>query len=190
MLTPRRVTQLVHEGVVPRAGRGKYPLKDSVQAYCRYKDQLLLKKGSGGEMAEEKLRTARLERRRKELEFEKLEGNLITTEHHESVLADAFRLVRSSIRNIPGALAPRIAGLDDPRDVERVLVPALDDALRAIVEAGKSFADDRLPDGFPGRKALERAGVTTFTQLSELDDLRAVKGVGPKTAAAVEEWLA
>jgi hypothetical protein len=188
-VTSRRIGQLVHEGVLPRESRGKYPLKSCIQAYCRWKDALLLKRGAGSEINEERLLTARLERRRLELKFAQLEGGLVTVEHHEKVMGEAFALVRTNMRNLPGALAPRIAGLDDPRDVERILVGAVDSALRSVVAAGKAFADDELPLSIPGRRALIRAGITTTSELMAASDLASVKGVGPKTRKAILAWV-
>ena len=188
-VTTRRIQQLAVEGVLPREGRGRYPLKICVKTYCDWKDQLLLKRGTSSELSEEKLLTARLERRTRELVFAEAEGSLITVAHHERVMGEAFSMVRQNIRNLPGALAPRLAGLDDPRDVERILVPAIDDALRSIVAAGLAMADDTLPDDLPGKKALARAGVKTITGLLALGDLNDVPGIGAKTGEGILEWM-
>ncbi len=187
--TPRRLQQLVTEGVIERTSRGRYPVKRCVQQYCRYHDQLLMKTGVSSELNEEKLQMARLERRRRELEFAKLEGSLITQEHHERVLVIAFSLVRKNVRNLGGALSPRLVGLDHARDVERILVPALDTALRSVVIKGQSMAEEELPDDVPGRKALVLAGVTTITELMAVGDLTSIPGIGPRTRAGVLEWV-
>ena len=47
----------------------------------------------------------------------------------------------------------------------------------------------KLPDGFPGKDALEAAGITTFARLRKQrdgDGLTAVVGIGPATAAEIE----
>lgn len=188
-VTQRRIQQLAVEGVLPREGRGKYPLKECVQVYCALKDEMLLKRGTSSELSEEKLLTARLERRKRELEFAAVEGGLISVEHHESVMAEAFSIVRQNMRNLPGALAPRLAGLDDPRDVQRILVPAIDSALRTVVAAGQALADDTLPDDIPGRKALEKAGVTSLSELLAMDDPTTLPGIGPKIGEGILEWV-
>ena len=50
----------------------------------------------------------------------------------------------------------------------------------------------KLPDGFPGKAALEAADVTTYAQARKLRDgagLTSVPGVGDATAAQIEEAL-
>lgn len=186
----RRVIQLVEEGVIPRAGRGKYPLKACQLGFIRHLTALSEGRGRTSELSEEKLLSARLERRKKELEFATAEGSLITLEAHERALEEAFLLVRSNIRNLPGAVAPRLVGLDDARDIQRVLVPAVDDALRAIVsEAEKLIGSDDLPADLPGRKPLIKHGVVSLSHLLDVPDLEEVPGIGPKTALRIEEWI-
>lgn len=48
---------------------------------------------------------------------------------------------------------------------------------------------NRIPEDFPGAKALADAGVTTFDALDEIEDLTAVKGIGPKLAEQIEAAL-
>lgn len=189
-LTPRRIQQLVHEGVLERAARGRYPLKSCVQAYTRYQDGQIMRTGSSGELSDEKLRMARLERRRKELEFERLQGELITVEHHERVMADVLAMVRRNVRNLPGTLSQRLAGLDEPRDVNRILGPALDNALRSIVAEGERLGQEALPDEVPGRAALIEGGVTTISELMSHPDLTLIDGIGPKTAQKLRVFMA
>lgn len=189
-LTPRRIQQLVHEGVLKRAARGHYPLKENVQAYTRYQDSQIMRTGASGELGVEKLQMARLERRKKELEFEHLQGRLLTVEHHEKVMGEVLAVVRRNIRNLPGSLSPRIAGLDDPRDVRRILAPALDGALRAIVAEGERIGQAALPDDVPGRAALIEGGVTTISELMSHPDLTLITGIGAKTAEKLRRFIA
>lgn len=189
-LTPRRIQQLVHESVLDREARGKYNLKNCVQAYTKYQDSQIMRTGASGELGEERLLAARLERKRKELEFAELQGRLITVDHHEEILQKAFSLVRANIRNLPGSLAPRLAGLDDPRDVQRILVPALDDALRAIVDEADRLGHEELPEDLPGRAALLEGGVTTISGVMSHPDLTQLKGIGRKTVERILAALA
>ena len=189
-VTPIRITQLVEEGVIPKAGRGKYPLKQCVTGYLDYLRDRIEGRGRTSELSEEKLLTARLERKRRELEFATTEGSLITVESHEATVTEALDLVRSNLRNLPGSIGPRLVGLDDPRDIVAILAPAVDDAMRNIVaEAERRSEDDSLPPDLPGRRRFQRYGVTTLTDLLMLPDLSIVPGVGAKTAAKVQGWI-
>ncbi len=184
-ITPRRIQQLVHESVLEREARGRYNLRECVQAYTRYQDSQIMRTGASGELGEERLLSARLERKRKELEFAELEGRLITVEHHEETLSKALRIVRSNLLNLPGGLAQRLSGLDDPRDVQRILMSALEDVLRAIVREGEGLGEGELPEALPGRAALIKGGVTTITGLMSHPDLTQIPGIGKKTAERI-----
>jgi hypothetical protein len=189
-LTTRRVIQLVDEGVIPKEGKGRYPLKQCVLGYLAYLRGLAEGRGRTSELNQEKLLTARIERKRRELEYAEAEGSLITVESHRAALAEAFDLVRSNIRNLPGAIAPRLVGLDDARDVQAILIPSVDDALRAIIsEAERRIEDDTLPVDLPGRTQLLAHGVSSLTDLLEVPDLRAVRGIGTKTEAKIKAWI-
>jgi phage terminase Nu1 subunit (DNA packaging protein) len=188
--TTRRVLQLVEEGVIPKAGRGRYPLKACMMAYCKHLTDLSEGRGRTSELSQEKLLVARLERRKKELEFAAAEGSVILVKDHEKAMSEAFLLVRSNIRNLPGSVAPRLVGLDDARDIQSVLVPAVDDALRAIItEAERRMEDDTLPDDLPGRKPLIAHGVDSLPKLLDVPDLEQVPGIGPKTALRIDQWI-
>jgi hypothetical protein len=189
-VTTRRVIQMVEEGIIPKAGRGKYPLKQCMIGYVTHLQQMTEKRGSTSELSEEKLLTARIERKRRELEYAAVEGSLITVEAHEQAIAEALDLVRSNLRNLPGSVGPRLVGLDDARDVVGILAPAVDDAMRSIVaEADRRSQDDTLPDDLPGRRALIEHGVTTLTDLLMVPDLQTVPRIGPRTEKRIQAWM-
>lgn len=70
-----------------------------------------------------------------------------------------------------------------------------DDAAAALAAAPKPLelpAGDSLPEGFPGRAALEAAGFTTITAVRELADsgaLETVDHIGAATATAIKDAL-
>lgn len=190
-LTQRRVIQLVDEGVVEKKGRGQYHLQTNIARYIDYLRQMAEAGGKKTDLSHEKLLTARIERRRRELEYAQIEGTLITVDSHKAALAKAFDLVRSNVRNLPGALAPRLVGLEDPREVQQILVREIDDALRAIVSKAQRRAEDTegLPEDLPGRRALVAHGVVSLVDLLDLEELTDVPGVGKATARKIRAWL-
>lgn len=50
-------------------------------------------------------------------------------------------------------------------------------------------ATDLLPDDFPGRAALQRAGITRLSQAREHADLTEIDGIGDATAEQISERL-
>ena len=48
----------------------------------------------------------------------------------------------------------------------------------------------KLPNDFPGRAALESAGITTYAQLRKGGDLGEIEGIGPSTKEKIDEALA
>lgn len=52
-----------------------------------------------------------------------------------------------------------------------------------------AIAADSIPSNFPGRDALKKAGITTFSGLAEVKDKTEIEGVGEKTAEAMDEAL-
>lgn len=181
---------MIEEGIIVKEGRGKYPLKQNVTSYVEHLKRVAEGVGRKSELGQEKLLTARIERKRRELEFAEQEGSLVTVESHRASMAEAFDLVRSNIRNLPGSLAPRLVGLDDPRDIEQLLLKGVDDALRAIVrEATAKAEEDGLPDDIPARKQLMDAGIEDLADLLEVPALTGVPGIGPKRAGQIRAWM-
>lgn len=185
----RRIYQLVHEHVIPKGARGQYDLLECVRGYITLLQRVAEGKGRTVELGEEKLLSARLARRKLELEFAALEGSVVTVEHHKSVMGTAFLLVRTNMRNLAGTLPPRLAGLDEPRDVQRILIEAIDLALRSVIDASKELLSDELPPGFPGERALRKHGVERLSELMRVGDLEEVPGIGPATKERILDWL-
>ena len=48
---------------------------------------------------------------------------------------------------------------------------------------------DELPADFPGHAALDAAGLTTLTQVREIEDLTSIAGIGEATAEKITEAL-
>jgi len=189
-LTPRRVQQLANEGVVRRTGRDSYDLVASVQGYIQYWEDRAKGRHVTSELDEEKLLKARLDRRKKELEVQEMEGQLIRVEHFEQVLSESLSSLRRNLRNLPGAVATLLVGLEDPRDVQEVLPSSIDDALRSIVEKAGRVFDDDLPPDVPWRDLLVEGEITSWTDLqARADSLREIDGIGPARERDIIEWM-
>lgn len=189
-LTERRVQQLADEGTVRRVGPNAYDLVASVQGYVKFWRDRAEGRSGATELDHEKLLKTRLDRRKKELEVQEMEGELIRVEHFEQVLSETLASLRRNLRNLPGAIATMLVGLEDARDVQDVLTRSIDDAMRSIVDEAGKMLDDDLPRDTPHLRYLESAEITSYTDLREhLDSLEQVPGIGPARASRILDWL-
>lgn len=81
---------------------------------------------------------------------------------------------------------------------ENAFAPAVTTDLAAVEADSETDSSDdapaqkgKLPADFPGQAKLAEAGITTFSRLRKVvDDLEAIEGIGPQTAAQIREALA
>jgi hypothetical protein len=104
-LTERRITQLAKEGVIPRSGRGKYPLANSVRGYITFLQQT----ASGSENVDpDKLepfkRKAHYQAELDKLKLQTERGELTPRIQTEEMLAHAFKILGHELETIPDIL--------------------------------------------------------------------------------------
>ena len=123
-VTPRRVAQLVHEGL-PREERGKYELGKCLLWYIRYLQNALEHRavqtpdGEVSSLREERLALLRLDRELREIELAEKRGQLVAIADVEKAMSD---LVLTAKARIMG-LAPRLAA-DLVAETSRVMIQA------------------------------------------------------------------
>ena len=146
-LTPRRVQQLAKEGIIPKAGRGKYPLAASVRGYITYLQGKVENPDADGRinLNEERARKLRAEADLAEMEVAKRRGDLIDA----GEVTEAWQMVLGEVRaNLLNNVPVRVAALvktESKETVIKALVKAeIKDALRKLSEADaqKLLGDD------------------------------------------------
>jgi len=60
---------------------------------------------------------------------------------------------------------------------------------RQIIESGAGQLKRSLPADLPGREHLLKAGFDSIQSLAVLEEWTQVKGIGPKTAAALDDYF-
>ncbi len=99
-ITPRWVQKLASDGVIPKAGRDRYPMVAAIQAYLRWLHDENRRAAQAA--AATKLAAARTEAI--EMGITAKLATLIPIEDHRVVLAEVVRVVRREVEKIPDAL--------------------------------------------------------------------------------------
>ena len=141
LLTPRRIQQLVREGVLPRFVRGRYELVPVVQAYVGYlKDRTI-----GTEVNVISLDEARQRKLAAEAELAEI---LLREKTNELVSLDLVRMVweelistsRARFLSLPAKIAPVVAVEDDANICKQLVEEAVNEALYELEHWVDSFA--------------------------------------------------
>jgi phage terminase Nu1 subunit (DNA packaging protein) len=134
-LTPRRIQQLVKEGL-PKRRRGKYDQDECTRFYIRYLLALGEKKGilgEGGAVLENerevRLRLLSADADLRELELARTRSQLVAIEDVEHEMADLIRITRARVLTVAAMVAQRLVG-----ETSRVMVQAvIDKATREVL---------------------------------------------------------
>ena len=163
-LTPRRVRQLVKEGVLPAGDKGLYEVKPMVVAYIRYlrRDSVADEKAPGS-VGEAELRLKQARARQAELETEELEGKLIRVEAAEKAFVDMVSVARARLLALPSKLAPQLENETSAIKCQHLVETAIHDALATLaqteVEDTSAARADRSAGANGGADAPRVSGV-------------------------------
>ena len=194
-LTPRRVQQLATEGVFPKLNRGRYPLVACLRAYIRYWQDRAEGRFTENDLDQARLEKEQLEVRRRRIEVAKAEGELIAIADHRTVVGKVADAFRAALLSIPGSWGPQIVGIPTPAEGTEAMRVCSEGLLRDMASVADSLelegeaAADPLPEDFPGYRALAAAGILTFVDLRELEDVARVRGIGPKLAKRIVDEM-
>lgn len=163
-LTARRVQQLADEGVIPKVGRGAYPLMESVQAYCKFM------RGQGGadeengvgDLASERAALAKAQRERTELQNAVLRKELIPTDAAVKIMQTLAVAMKTRLLSLPDVVKQRHPDVSLVARDE--MAGLIEDALRQVAISGLPFeyrvsgeADGTDPDA-AGETDVESVG--------------------------------
>lgn len=152
-LTPRRVQQLVKEGVIPKpVTRGQYDIIPSVVAYIRHLRAIA--NGDGGDLITEKTRLARAQALKTEVEVARLQGQLVPVDAVESAWAAMVTAARAKLLTLPVRASGLTVSLSCEAEIERLLT---DMVLEALSELARTAIDDDPDSDKPGDAALAAA---------------------------------
>lgn len=132
-LTPQRVNQLVREGIIPKAERGRYELVPVVQAYIRYlRDRAVKGDVHGDDYSAHRTRLIKVRADLLEIEQEQIKGKLIPAEDVESAWIDVLSNCRAKLLSIPTKVSAEVFVANDLNDVKSLLKSAVNEALMEL----------------------------------------------------------
>lgn len=105
-LTERRIQQLVRENVIPRSGRGRYPMRESVRRYVAYLQAL---QGDGDASINDALRRENLRRVRRE--NDEADGLLLNRDELIEIIGGIMVAFATALDQVDGQVAPDDADL-------------------------------------------------------------------------------
>jgi hypothetical protein len=152
-LSPRRVQQLVKEGVIPKMERGRYELVPVVRAYIHY---LRERNIQAGVVSLEEVRTRKIkaEAELAEIDLAQQRGETIKVNAAAIVWGEVLGVAKGRLLSVPAKLAPIVAVEDAPAIckalIEEQVFEVLDelaDDIAAWAEHAGSGADEGGSDG-------------------------------------------
>ena len=139
-ITPRRLQQLVSEGVIPKISRGRYELAPVVQGYIGYlRDRTLPGIMNVVSLDEARQRKLAAEAKLAEIEVAKAESGVVNVEIIEKSWTDLVHAVRGRLLALPQNVAAMVAVEDDTGKCEALIN-------REIRSALAELGDGKLPD--------------------------------------------
>jgi hypothetical protein len=112
-LSPRRVQQLVKEGVIPKMERGLYELVPVVRGYIHYLRERNIQDGVVS-LEEVRTRKIKAEAALAEMELSKLRDETINVRAASLVWSEIVAVAKSRLLSIPAKLAPIVAVEESP----------------------------------------------------------------------------
>jgi phage terminase Nu1 subunit (DNA packaging protein) len=150
-ITPARIRQLVAEGIIPRAERGKYDLIRCVRGYVKYLQERA--EGRGVEpsgLHDERMRLLSAQAEHRELEVAALRRSLLPFDEVVAAWEQLVAACRARCLALPSKLAPRLAVIHDRKKIQDALTTEIREALQELARFD-------LPN--PTRAAEGRRGV-------------------------------
>lgn len=136
-VTPRRIQQLVDEGVVIKNGRGKYEGARSVQNYIHYQLNVFqgkLEREGEVDYLNERALHEKAKREKAELELAVIKNELHRADDIRDIMSDMLVAFRSKILAMPSKLAPQLVGHTEIAVIMEAITKEAHEALSELSE--------------------------------------------------------
>ncbi len=147
-VSDRRIRQLAEEGIVVRAAKGRYKLKDSIMNYILTLKVAMEAAGTDSpdgelDLEEEKAIHERVKRHISELKLQVMKGELHRSGDVERVMTDMLVSIRARLLAMPTKLAPLLVARNDAGYIRTVINREMLNALNELKDySPKDFQGD------------------------------------------------
>lgn len=148
-LTERRIRQLAEEGILVRAGKGRYRLEESLKNYI-----LTLKVAieTGGvdnpdgelNLEEEKAMHEKVKRHISELKLQTMKGELHKSDDVKHVMTEMIVSIKTKLLSLPSKISPLLLSRDDVGYIKGIITKEVVEALNELKDynANDFYSDE------------------------------------------------
>lgn len=177
LITPNHLVKLCSSGTISKRARGRFQLKECVQAYIRYLRARAIRGDSEDcDYGSHKARLTRAQADLAEMQAQQVRGSLLPREAVLSHWQSAIGAARSKLISLPNKVAGRVMGAESLPEVESVIREAIYEAI----------ADLSRTDGIPVKGSDVRVGSAAEPDRKPVGrSVQAAKSRGQRGARAV-----
>jgi hypothetical protein len=138
-MDPRSVRRTVKAGIIEQAGRDRYVLGKVIPAYVQHQRKAISADPQEIELKAAKLRKARADAERAELELQLFKGQLHTSDAVLFIWSSRIGASKKRLLAVATRLAPHLAGVTDEKEIYARVQAEIETALEDV---GKLTAKD------------------------------------------------
>ena len=132
-LSPRRIRQLVDEGVIPREERGRYALVPAVRGYITFLRERAVNADVGSdELGRHRARKLKAEAEQAEMKSGEMRGDLLPKSEVHIAVTASFGRVRSKLLALPSKMAPLTTAAKNTAEAQAMLKDVVHEALSEL----------------------------------------------------------
>lgn len=134
-LTPQRVNQLVNQGIIPRAERGRYELVPVVRAYIHFlRDRKIQGDVHGDDYSTYRTRLTKARAEMAEKENAQLDSKLIPADDAKQAWSAMVSNARARLLSIPNKIAPIVCAAETINEAREIIKTEIYEALNELAD--------------------------------------------------------
>ena len=137
--SPRRVTMLTKEGVIPKASYGKFPIKECVRAYVAH----VQNDDSPIDSNQEKARLTKAQADKTEIEVAAMRGEVVSIQSVIDEVDKMLKAFRQKALSMPSKLSPLVYSEKSVGSIRAIL----EDEVNEVLSELSSYSPDNKPSG-------------------------------------------